>query len=208
MTKLAEILQKYAAQGELFETLDENQVRCFACANRCVVQDGEAGICRVRFNQGGKLNVPFGYVSGAQCDPVEKKPFFHVRPGSLAYSFGMLGCNLHCGYCQNWVTSQALRESILVSPPFQTTPDELVQIACSQGAETGQKSGLRFVYAGNLPGRVGNSENTCCPRCRDLLVERYGYRILKYNLTAEGCCPSCNLAIPGRWSAPSRYSIR
>ena len=45
-----------------------------------------------------------------QCDPVEKKPFFHVYPGALAYSFGMLGCDLHCSYCQNWVTSQALRD--------------------------------------------------------------------------------------------------
>ena len=45
-----------------------------------------------------------------QCDPVEKKPFFHAYPGALAFSFGMLGCDLHCSYCQNWVTSQALRD--------------------------------------------------------------------------------------------------
>ena len=54
--------------------------------------------------------MPWGYVGGVQCDPIEKKPFFHAHPGALAYSFGMLGCDLHCGYCQNWVTSQALRD--------------------------------------------------------------------------------------------------
>ena len=68
------------------------------------------GVCKVRFNRGGGLHVPFGYVGGVQCDPIEKKPFFHARPGALAFSFGMLGCDLHCSYCQNWVTSQALRD--------------------------------------------------------------------------------------------------
>ena len=60
--------------------------------------------------RGGVLHVPWGYVGGVQCDPIEKKPFFHARPGALAFSFGMLGCDLHCCYCQNWVTSQALRD--------------------------------------------------------------------------------------------------
>ena len=69
-----------------------------------------SGVCKVRFNRGGVLHVPFGYVGGVQCDPIEKKPFFHACPGALAYSFGMLGCDLHCSYCQNWVTSQALRD--------------------------------------------------------------------------------------------------
>ena len=62
--------------------------------------------------------MPWGYVGGVQCDPIEKKPFFHAYPGALAYSFGMLGCDLHCGYCQNWVTSQALRDPAAVAPPL------------------------------------------------------------------------------------------
>ena len=74
-------------------------------------------LSQVRFNRGGKLLVPWGYVGGVQCDPIEKKPFFHAYPGALAYSFGMLGCDLHCGYCQNWVTSQALRDPAAVAPP-------------------------------------------------------------------------------------------
>ncbi len=80
------------------------------------------------------LRVPWGYVAGVQCDPVEKKPFFHAYPGALAYSFGMLGCDLHCSYCQNWVTSQALRDPDATAPPRDTTPESLVQDALRQGA--------------------------------------------------------------------------
>jgi pyruvate formate lyase activating enzyme len=70
-----------------------------------------------------------------QCDPIEKKPFFHAHPGALAYSFGMLGCDLHCGYCQNWVTSQALRDPNAISPPLDASPELLVRDALAQGAK-------------------------------------------------------------------------
>jgi pyruvate formate lyase activating enzyme len=92
------------------------------------------GVCKVRFNAGGRLHVPWGYVGGVQCDPVEKKPFFHVYPGALAYSFGMLGCDLHCSYCQNWVTSQALRDPQAGAAPQDVTPQSLVADAVRQGA--------------------------------------------------------------------------
>jgi len=348
MAKLAEVLYKNTVEGELFEKLERNRLRCFACGHRCRIPDGMMGVCKVRFNEGGKLRVPGGYVTGMQCDPVEKKPFFHVRPGALAFSFGMLGCDLHCSYCQNWVTSQALRDPNAVSSLLQVTPSELVRAAKAGGAEilvstyneplitsewavavfkaakasglmTGYVSngnatpevlrylhpwldlykvdlksfddrryrrlggrlrpvtdtirslyemaiwveivtllvpgfndsrdelmrmaefiagvspdipwhitafhrdykmtdsrnttaadlmkveliaaenGLRYVYAGNLPGLTGRLENTYCPECKELLVERYGYRILDYRLNPNGCCPSCSNAIPGRW---------
>jgi pyruvate formate lyase activating enzyme len=77
--------------------------------------------------------VPWGYVGGVQCDPIEKKPFPHAYPGALAYSFGMLGCDLHCAYCQNWVTSQALRDPAAVVPPLGLTPARLVRDAIRQG---------------------------------------------------------------------------
>ena len=64
-----------------------------------------------------------------------KKPFFHVRPGALAFSFGMLGCDLHCSYCQNWVTSQALRDPMAVAPPTDVTPESLVEDALALGAK-------------------------------------------------------------------------
>ena len=67
-------------------------------------------------------------------------------------------------------------------------------------AEIGKRAGLRFVYAGNLPGRVGDWENTRCAECHALLVERYGYLITGYHLTADGACPLCAAKIPGRWA--------
>ncbi|MBN1566357.1 MAG: AmmeMemoRadiSam system radical SAM enzyme [Acidobacteria bacterium] len=349
MTELSEILAALSVPGELCEKLEEMRVRCFACAHRCSIPDGKSGICKVRFNDGGILRVPSGYVAGAQCDPIEKKPFYHVRPGSSALSFGMLGCNFHCGYCQNWISSQTLRDPRALVSPRKTSADALVRLALAQGAdivvstynepliscewsvavfklakaaglmtgyvsngygtpevlqylhpwldlfkvdlkcfddrhyrrlggrlqpvldtirnihslgmwlevvtllvpgfndsteeltaltaflssvsadipwhitafhrdykmtdandtslrdllgavEIGKRNGLRYVYAGNMPGRTENCENTFCPECGEILVERYGFQILQYRLAAGGHCPSCNHKIPGRWA--------
>jgi pyruvate formate lyase activating enzyme len=96
---LEDLLARRTREGELYEKLPEGRVRCFACGHRCLVPPGRDGICRVRFNEGGTLKVPFGYVGALHVDPVEKKPFFHALPGARALSFGMLGCDYHCGYC-------------------------------------------------------------------------------------------------------------
>ena len=350
MATLREIVDERVREGDLYEPLDRNRIRCFACGHCCPIPDGQAGVCKVRFNRGGRLYVPWGYVGGVQCDPIEKKPFFHVQPGALAYSLGMLGCDLHCAYCQNWVTSQALRDPQAVSPPLDALPSNLVQDALRQGArvlvstyneplitaewavaifkeakgaglltgfvsngngtpqvleylrpwidlykvdlksfddrhyrqlggrlqpildtirrlhsmgiwleivtllipgfndasdelrrltefladvsrdipwhvtafhkdykmtdpdntrpqdliravEIGKQSGLRYVYAGNLPGWVGDLEDTRCHQCSALLVKRYSYLIEDYRISAEGTCPSCGAAIPGRWAS-------
>lgn len=97
---LADLLDGLTAVGapELCRP-EAGGVRCLACGHRCLVGDGLRGVCKVRFNDAGRLKVPFGYVAGLQCDPVEKKPFFHVYPGSDALTFGMMGCDLHCSYC-------------------------------------------------------------------------------------------------------------
>lgn len=349
MPNLREIIRENVREGELYEKLDRNRVRCFACGHCCPIPDGQDGVCKVRFNQRGTLYVPWGYVGGVQCDPIEKKPFFHAYPGALAYSFGMLGCDLHCGYCQNWVTSQALRDPSAVSSPLRASPEVLVKDALSQGArvlvstyneplitaewavavfkeakaaglvtgfvsngngtpqvleylrpwidlykvdlksfdeqhyhqlggrlkpiletirtlhemgvwleivtllipafndsddelrrladflfevspdipwhvtafhkdykmsdpentqpadllravEIGRNAGLRYVYAGNLPGMVGEHENTRCHRCGETLIKRYSYHIEDYRLTPDGHCPSCHAAIPGCWA--------
>jgi pyruvate formate lyase activating enzyme len=349
MASLAEVLTRQARVGELYETLPDGRLRCYACGHCCPLPQGAIGVCKVRFNEGGRLLVPWGYVGGVQCDPIEKKPFFHAHPGALAYSFGMLGCDLHCGYCQNWVTSQALRDPAAVAPPLEARPETLVRDALRQqaraivstyneplitsewavavfkeargaglttgfvsngngtpqvleylrpwvdlykvdlksfddrhyrelggriapildtirrlhamefwveivtllipgfndsrdelmrltefvagvspdipwhvtafhgdykmtgppntsaemllaAAEIGRGSGLRYVYAGNLPGQVGDLENTRCASCGDLLVARYGYHIRSYRITRDGRCPSCSAAVPGRWS--------
>jgi len=350
MSTLAEVLARETREGELYETLPDGRLRCYACGHCCPLPDGAIGVCKVRFNEGGRLLVPWGYVGGVQCDPIEKKPFFHAYPGALAYSFGMLGCDLHCGYCQNWVTSQALRDPDAVSAPLQASPEALVQDAIRQGArvlvstyneplitaewaveifkharaaglvtgfvsngngtpqvleyirpwvdlykvdlksfddrhyhelggrigpiletirslhkmgvwleivtllipgfndgdhelkgltdflagvspdipwhvtafhkdykmddpentcpadlrraaEIGRKAGLRYVYAGNLPGSVGDLEDTRCHQCGEILIKRSGYFVRNYRVTPEGKCPSCQTAIPGRWAA-------
>ncbi len=134
MSSLKDVLETYTKEGELWEPLENGRLRCFACGHRCVIFDGLDGICRVRFNRGGKLLVPHGYAGALQLDPVEKKPFFHALPGSLAMSFGMLGCDYHCGYCQNWMTSQTLRDPNAVAPPHLLTAGQFVDVAVKQGA--------------------------------------------------------------------------
>jgi AmmeMemoRadiSam system radical SAM enzyme/AmmeMemoRadiSam system protein B/AmmeMemoRadiSam system protein A len=346
---LAEVLDQHTAPGDPALCRPEGDyVRCLACGHRCLIGDGLRGICKVRFNAGGQLRVPFGYVAALQCDPVEKKPFFHVYPGSDALTFGMLGCDYKCSYCQNWLTSQALRDADAVAPPRPVTPAQLLDTARRVGARLvvssyneplitaewavavfheakaagltcafvsngnatpealdylrpwltaykvdlksfddrryrglggtldavrrtirmvherglwlevvtllipgfndsddelrraadflasvspdvpwhvtafhpdykmtdpgatppeallracaiGTAAGLRFVYAGNLPGRVGPWEDTRCPSCRATVIERYGYLIRSYRLTADGRCPSCRAAVPGVW---------
>ena len=122
MASLADLLARETRDGDLYETLPDGRLRCYACGHCCPLPDGAIGVCKVRFNKDGRLRVPWGYVGGVQCDPIEKKPFFHAHPGALAYSFGMLGCDLHCAYCQNWVTSQALRDPAAVAPPLEARP--------------------------------------------------------------------------------------
>src|SRR5512140_2073615 len=122
-SSLAQTLARHTRDGELYERLPDDRVRCVACGHRCLIPPGREGICRVRFNEGGVLKVPFGYVAGLHLDPVEKKPFFHALPGARALSFGMLGCDLHCGYCQNWVSSQTLRDPLALAGAQVVTPE-------------------------------------------------------------------------------------
>jgi len=70
-----------------------------------------------------------------------------------------------------------------------------------RACEIGREAGLHFVYAGNLPGRVADWENTHCPACQALLIERYGFQVTDYRLTDDGKCPRCHAAVPGRWDA-------
>ena len=92
--------QSAPAAEALIQRKEDGAIQCFACGHRCLVKPGRDGVCRVRFNENGTLLVPHGYVGALACDPIEKKPFFHVLPGSDALTFGMLGCDFHCGYCR------------------------------------------------------------------------------------------------------------
>ena len=78
---LGKLLAARTREGELCEKLPDQRVRCVACGHRCLIPPGQVGICKVRFNADGALRVPFGYVSGLQVDPIEKKPFYHALPG-------------------------------------------------------------------------------------------------------------------------------
>ena len=339
---LASRLDLLTQPGDLTQPLIDKPgwVRCTACAHQCKIGPGRRGICQVRFNAAGVLRVPFGYVAGLQSDPVEKKPFNHVLPGSQALTFGMLGCDLHCDYCQNWFTSQALRDDqagaapqlisaeeiariaqrvgaalvvssyneplitsewaaavfqaartrglrtafvsngnatrevltylrpwvdaykvdlktmnarhyrqlgtalervldgirmvfelgfwleivTLVIPGFNDDPGELAAAAqfiaslspdipwhvtafhkdyrmlapdqtsgrdLTKAAEIGRRAGLRYVYAGNLPGRLEDWEHTFCPQCQSRLVARRGFRVIEQRVAADGRCPGC-----------------
>jgi pyruvate formate lyase activating enzyme len=352
---LATTLDERTAVGKLWKA-EGDRIRCLACGHRCLIGNGRRGICKVRFNAGGELRVPSGYVDGVACDPIEKKPFFHVYPGCDAFTFGMLGCDYHCPYCQNWVSSQALRDEAASAPISVISPQDLVQTAQNYGARLvvssyneplitaewavaifqeakavglqcafvsngnatpevldylqpwivaykvdlkgfddkryrtlggtldnvlngirmiyergvwleivtlivpgfndsdeelsniakfiasvscdipwhvtafrpdyrmidgrattarrlagaahiGADAGLRYVYAGNLPGKVNNWENTYCPACQAKLIERFGFAVRDYRITPNGTCP-CGEKIPGIWPEKGRSDVK
>ena len=78
MSTLADVLARETREGELYDVLPDGRLRCYACGHCCPLPEGAIGVCKVRFNEGGRLRVPWGYVGGVQCDPIEKKPFFHA----------------------------------------------------------------------------------------------------------------------------------
>jgi pyruvate formate lyase activating enzyme len=80
-----------------------------------------------------------------------------------------------------------------------TDPDNTPAVTLERACEIGARAGLKFIYAGNLPGRVGRWEHTWCPDCGDLLIERFGYVIRQQHVGPDGCCPSCGRRIPGVW---------
>ncbi len=135
---LGELLDSMTTPGDLYEVVDADsaKIRCLACAHRCIIRDGQRGVCKVRLNRGGVLYVPRNYVASVQVDPIEKKPFFHVLPGTAAFSFGMLGCDFRCDFCQNWLTSQALRDDAAGSAPQPVTARELIAAARRSGSKS------------------------------------------------------------------------
>jgi len=106
----------------------DHQVRCGLCRFRCLINDGARGICAVRENQGGTLySLVYGKLCTEHVDPIEKKPLFHVMPGSRSYSIATVGCNFHCKHCQNYTISQVDRNAPVRGK--EQTPEEIVQRA-------------------------------------------------------------------------------
>ncbi|GJL79224.1 MAG: AmmeMemoRadiSam system radical SAM enzyme [Nitrospinaceae bacterium] len=129
-------LDQATRPGELVKQLSADVLLCTACGHLCKLRPGQRGVCKVRFNENGALRVPFNYAAGVQNDPIEKKPFFHVLPGSQALSFGMLGCDFHCSYCQNWFTSQALRDDSSTLNFSSISASEICDLAEQRGSNS------------------------------------------------------------------------
>jgi pyruvate formate lyase activating enzyme len=115
-------------EAMFYEKEGDKQVRCGLCRFRCLIADGARGICAVRENRGGILySLVYGKLCTEHVDPIEKKPLFHVMPGSRSYSIATVGCNFHCRHCQNYTISQVDRNEPIRGT--EQTPQEVVRRA-------------------------------------------------------------------------------
>ena len=114
----------------------DGRLVCTACAHRCALPDGAAGLCRVRFRAGDTLRVPHGYVAARRIMPIERNTIYHLRPGRLGLTFGMFGCDLRCPWCSNADISQALRADDVAPPAVEpVSAARLVEEAIAAGCE-------------------------------------------------------------------------
>jgi pyruvate formate lyase activating enzyme len=126
-------------EASYYEPLADKTVQCFLCPNACVISPSQWGACKARKNIDGKLySMVYGKIATSHVDPIEKKPFFHVLPGSTAFSIATTGCNMRCLFCQNWDISQAFPADV---PAEAATPDEVVTRAVASGARS-----IAFTY--------------------------------------------------------------
>ncbi len=118
-------------KAEFWEKIDNKKVRCLLCPRRCIIPEGKRGFCRVRINKGGVLyTLAYNNPVAVAIDPIEKKPFFHVLPGTKAFSIAIAGCNMRCIFCQNWHISQKAPDETI---NYTLTPYELVKLAKKYG---------------------------------------------------------------------------
>jgi pyruvate formate lyase activating enzyme len=139
-------------EAMLYKSLAEKKVHCFLCSHHCKIAESEFGFCGVRQNQEGKLYTHvYGKLIAAHIDPIEKKPLYHFLPGSRAFSVATVGCNFHCGFCQNWQISQIESGKELVMGSLEATPEEIVEKAeesgCRSIAYTYTEPTIFFEYA-------------------------------------------------------------
>lgn len=120
-------------ESRFYERLGESEVLCNACERRCRVRDGSRGFCGTRANVEGKLyTLVYGDISSISANPIEKKPFFHFRPGTMALTVGTWGCNFTCPWCQNW---QISKSRPMPERANYIAPEKLVEIAKSEGCD-------------------------------------------------------------------------
>jgi pyruvate formate lyase activating enzyme len=120
----------------LYEKLSDKRVHCNLCAHQCAIKMDKRGICGVRENKDGTLySLVYGTLIAENIDPIEKKPFFHVLPGSLSYSIATVGCNFTCDFCQNHEISQMPRSTLMITGK-DVTPERIVAQAEKSGSKT------------------------------------------------------------------------
>lgn len=131
------------APARFYQPVEDGVVRCIQCYRGCMIEPGRAGHCRIRINRDGKLKtLSYGHPGAINIDPVEKKPFSHVLPGSMTYSIAEIGCNIDCKFCQNWQIAHASPGSLRVKPmtPAQIAAEArrnaCLSIACTYSEPT------------------------------------------------------------------------
>lgn len=123
-------------EAMFYETVDGGKVRCGLCRFRCLIDEGGRGVCGVRENNGGKLfTLVYGKAVAINVDPIEKKPLYHVMPGSRSFSVATIGCNFRCLHCQNYPISQPPRKGELI-PGTDLPPKEIVARAVAAGCRS------------------------------------------------------------------------
>jgi len=121
----------------LYQPSGAGRTVCALCSHRCDIAPGKFGVCEVRENRGGRLVThAYGEVIAAHVDPVEKKPFYHFRPGSTSFSIATVGCNFRCPFCQNWQISQSSPTGRAAGRSEALPPADIVRIALSSGCRS------------------------------------------------------------------------
>jgi len=121
-------------EARFYKKLEDREVECELCPRRCRLGDKERGYCGVRENDGGTyVTLVYGKPCTMNADPIEKKPFFHVLPGTRAFSVATAGCNVNCKFCQNWEISQVRAEQL---SPVDLSPAETARTAVEYGCRT------------------------------------------------------------------------
>ena len=129
-------------EAYLYEPLKDKKVKCNLCSHRCIIKDGERGICGVRENRSGVLeSLVYGRLIAKHIDPIEKKPLFHFLPGSISYSIATVGCNFKCLFCQNADISQMASDHNGMIIGDYCSPKDVVD-----AAEKGKCKSIAYTY--------------------------------------------------------------
>ena len=125
---------KWSHEGFFYKKLSNQKVACTICPNRCVLAPGDRSVCRSKVNQDGTLySLAYGNPCAVNIDPIEKKPLFHFKTGSKAFSIATTGCNFRCLNCQNWEISQAKPDEVR---HYELFPADVVSTARKSGSQS------------------------------------------------------------------------